>query len=254
MANAKHELDVFSLEPVEVYKLVLDGTLKKFPMYYLDKIKCKTILRYVVLEKYKYSREDILKLNRNFLSDNKMGGFKNFFDTQIYKMLSYSFPELEIKPWELTKVYPNYWKDKDNQKEFIIWVAEKEGLDLNSKQDLRKLTADVIQRYGGSKPLVHSGGEYELLKSVTGDKYKEWEIIAISSWSKEKAIDAVKWLVEERLNITLEQACDLKTSDFMENNLDGMLQKVFKHSILAALNTAYPNKFIRESARGIKCK
>ena len=241
------------LHPIQVYNLVRSGKLKKFPNNYLDQGAVKTIVRRVVLDEMKFTRDDIIKkVDQSFLSKHYMGGFRKFFDTKTHNLLDYCFPELEIKAWELTKVTPGYWKKEENIRAFLIWVMEKEKINPNSKKDLRRLTAAMIRKHGGGKLLKMEKDVYTLINTVTCGKFKEWEIMKLRVWDKEKAISAIKWLVEEKMGYTLEQACKLTANDFRRNNLDGLLQKCCNHSVVEALNLAYGDCFIRINARKVE--
>ena len=241
--------DYFSMRPIDVYKLVATGELKKFPNHYLDKDNVKEIVRYIFLRVYGFSRQDVIdKVNHNFFQEIYLGGARKIFDTQDYLLISYCFPEWDIKPWEYNKrVIDNFWLDKNNQKDFIVWIAKKEEIELKDKKDFLKITAQMINKYGGSKAMKYGGGVYGLLDSVCPGRFKEWEITKVNRWDEKKSIIAIKWLVEERLCLNKQQACNLKTKDFMDNDLDGMLQNVCNHSILYALNLAYPGTFVRNS-------
>ena len=243
-----------SLAPLEMYSLVVKGRYKKFPNNYLDKESIKVMVRYLILDSYNYTREDVLaKVNQTFFSTNQLGGARKFFNNGYVEMLIYCFPEWELKPWEFRQVNNNsFWKDTKNQKDFICWVAQKEGLDITTKEGLRKLTAQVLSKYGGGKCMVHAGGLFELLNTVAQGRYKKWEITKMVSWSTEDVIIATKWLIEEKLQYSPEQVCNIKIADFAKYNLDGMLQKACKHSIIEALELAYPGKYYRDGIRGIK--
>lgn len=243
----------FKMHPLEVYNLVATGELKKFPDHYLDKDNIKEIVRHLFLNVYHFSREDIIKkVNHKFFEKIYLGGVRKKFNTKDYLVIEYCFPELDIKPWEYCGSVPNnFWCDKKNQKEFVLWIAKKEGIKLKDKYGFLKITAQVINKYGGSKAMKHAGGVYGLLDSVYPGKYKEWEITKVSYWNEEKAIPAIKWLVEERLTLTKEQVCNLKVKDFADNDLDGMLQNVCHHSIIYALNLAYPGVYVRDGIRSI---
>lgn len=245
--------DYSMYHPLEVYNLVRRGDLKKFPNNYLDKSVVKIIVRHVVLVEMKFTRKDIIKnVDYPFMARNYMGGFRKLFDTKMYYLIDYCFPEMEIKAWELAKVTPGFWENEENIRAFLIWVMEKEGIDPNSKKDLRRLTAAVIRKHGGGKLLKTEPDVYAILNIVVCDRFKEWEIMKLRAWDKEKAIAAIKWLVEEKMGYTLEEACELKSDDFRRNNLDGLLQKCCNHSVIEALNLAYGDCFVRESAKKIR--
>lgn len=243
------------MPPLQVYELVTRGELKKFPNNYLDKEAIKEIIRYVILVVNKYSRKDILsKVDHKFFMDNFLGGARKFFDKSNTYMLIYCFPEWDLHAWEFKNVPPGFWEIVKNRREFVIWIANRIGVDPYTKEGLREITAAIVNKYGGSKPLVYAGGLYELLNTVIPGKYKKWEITKIVSWTEEEAVIATKWLVEEKLKYTSEQVCKIKVSDFTANHLDGMLQKKYNHSILNALEAAYPGRYCRTKARGICLK
>lgn len=244
-----------NMRPMEVYKLVVEHKIKKFPLNYLDQDIIKEILRHVILKNYKFTRQEIIeKVTCTFLRDNCMGGFYKFFGCSVPTMLIYSFPEHKLKRWEFKKCSNGFWKDKSNQKEFIVWIAKKEGLDLNKKEDIQKISAEMVMKYGGSKPLVHSGGLYELVNSAISGKFKEWELYKSRAWTEEKVKEATKWLIEEKLKLTPKQVCNLKTEDFYANDLGGMLHNCCNHSVLRALEITYPGMYERHGDRGIKLK
>ncbi len=247
--------DYTKMTPIEVYNLVCLGKLKKFPNHYLDLEAIKEIARHVILDVYGFTREDICKkINQPFLSKNYMGGFARRFEYDTLGLVNHCFPELNIKGWEMVKVKPEFWKDKKNQREFMLYLFEKLNIDPKSKEDLRRLTARDIIKYGGSNALKKTDGYFSLIQTVTKDKFQEWEIIKIRVWDIEKAKTAVRWLVEAKLSLDKSGACNITVKDFKDNNLDGMLQKVFNHSILTALNTTYGDIYYREGIRNIKLK
>lgn len=255
MGKIVKKRDYTKMKPFEVYSLVVRGELKKFPHNYLDKDIIKEIVRHLILVVYNFTREDVIaKANHKFFSDNFLGGARKFFGVSDMTMIIYCFPEWDIKYWEFKEVPPGFWQHVENCKDFVLWVAEKENFDLNTKEGFRKITAKVIYKYAGDKPLSYSGGIFGLLDIVACGKFKKWEITKMVSWSKEDIIDATKWLVEKKLKYTPEQVCNIKIEDFAKNSLDGMLQKGCNHSILEALNLAYPGMYFREGTRGIKLK
>lgn len=247
------KVNYFEMPTLDVYNMVLKGELKKFPNNYLDKNTVKELVRYVVLSQCKYTREDVIeKLNHKFFQERLLGGARIPFDKCENEMIIYCFPEWNIKHWELRKTSPKFWMQPKNQKDFVLWVAEKEGIDLATKEGLRSFTVAHVQKYGGHKAIKYAGGMFELLNTVNCNKYQEWEITKVASWSDEKIVQATKWLIEKKLKYTPEQVCNIKVADFQKYNLDGMLQKGCNHSILYALDLTYPGKYTRDGIRGIR--
>lgn len=234
---------VEGMDPLEVYYMLVKGTLKKFPNGFLDKDIVKLIVRHVILDVYQYDKKKVIKdVGQEFLRQNFLGGARKFFGRSHLELLIYCFPEWDLKLWNFARLTPNFWKSKENRKEFLIWLAEKEGLDLNKKEDLQKITAALMNKYGASAALKYTS-MFELLDSMCEGKYKEWEIVKGLPWNKERARVATKWLIEEKLKLSKEQVCHLTKRDFEENDLSGMLQKACGRRIINALELAYPGVY-----------
>ncbi len=240
----KRAIDLSNFSDLEIYLLIRNGSLDRFPIDFLNKDTCKVILRWLCLNHYHLTRKEICHLNQTFLFKNFIGGFRKIFSYNMFSLIQYSFEDLDIKRWETAKVPNGFWKDRQNQKEFIEWLAKKENLDLTSLKDVSKISAEMINRYGASKARRTAGGVYSLITSATGDRFQEWEILKLDVWTEEKAIKAVKWLVEEKLKWSDEQVYEnLTASVFQENHLGGLLERYCNNSPIKAINLAYPGKF-----------
>ena len=236
----------YSMEPIDVWNLVRRNKLPTFPPRYLDKESCILLVRTLFIDELQLSREKILKTNLRFLSKYQLGGVRIHLGCKMYDILTKCFPELDIKCWELSNVYPNFWKNKKNRTDFIKWVAKKENLDLYNIEDIKKLSIKTINKYGGSIPIKEAGGLFALIYPAIPKKLniKEWQVMKVGIWNKEKAINAIKWLIEEKLNWSDKQVYEnLSASIFYQNNLGGLLSKFCHHSPLEAINLAYPGKF-----------
>lgn len=240
------EKNYYSMEPIDVWNLVRSNKLHSFPPRYLDKGSCKILVRHLILEELHLTREEILKINLHFLSTYQLGGVKIHLGCKIFDIVNFCFPELDIKAWELSNVVPNFWKNKKNRTNFIKWIAKKENLNLSKIEDIKKLSSKLITTYGGSKALKNAGGLYNLIYPAISKKLqlKEWQLIKVNNWNKEKAISAIKWLIEEKLHWTDIQIYEnLSATVFYKHNLGGLLSKFCHHSPLEAINLAYPGKF-----------
>lgn len=243
--NKKQRIDWFSEDPIVVWKTVREGTeLKVFPNNYLNKDTAKLLIRELLLKELKLSRDEMLSINYRFLSNYKLGGTRKFFDNNITDLLIYCFPEFKFHPWEVTKSQPHMWEDENIRSGFIRWVAEKENIDLTNIKDISRFSAIMIQNYGGSKALKYGNGLFELIKPVISPEIKEWQVFKVNKWDKDKAIKAVKWLIEEQLKWSYQDVYEKLTAKvFYKNNLGGLLSKFCHNSPYEAFNLAYPNVF-----------
>ena len=234
----------FNIAPIEMYEFIQDGKISRFPDGYLDKHSAKEILRYIALTKLHMTRKDICeKIDLPFLRKHHISTFRKFWDSQIYQMIAFCFPEFKIFPWELKRVSNSFWKVENNRRNFLIWMANKENLNLGKLEDVRKIKAVMVQKHGGIRALRNSGGLYPLICLATGNSVMEWELDKVNVWTEEKAIRAIKWLIEEKLKWDDEQIYNhLTTKVFEENSLDGLID-LFSNSPIKAINAAYPGRF-----------
>lgn len=241
----KRGLDYVNLTPIEVYDYLVAGKIQTFPNAYVIPENMKPILREVALNRLKLSREEICKnINDEYLKQYYLGGIRKAFNQSIYQMINYCFPELNIKPWELNKIQNGFWAQEQNRKDFMEWLVQKEKINVKSIEELRKIDVKLIEKYGGTKPLVYSGGLYQLILLVAKIDVKEWQVVKVRYWTKEKIIKAVKWMIEEKLMWSEEEVVEkISVNVFREYNLDGMLQKHCNHSPLKALQIVYPGKY-----------
>lgn len=239
------KIDYLDMTPIEVYEYLLDKRLLKFPNNFVTKENMKEIIREVLLNRQKLTREEICdKVNRDYLKKYKLGGARRAFNNNIYELITYCFPEMKIEYWEMNKTENGFWLNAENRLKYIQWLVKKENIDVKSIDDLKKLTSRKITHNHGSKALKYSGGVYELVLMVAEVDVKEWQLVKTSVWTEEKAIKAVKWLIEERLKWTKEEVIEnISVKIFYENDLGGLLTKYCDHSPLKALQIAYPGEY-----------
>lgn len=240
-----------AIPPLDMYDMVLNKELDKFPDRYLDKQACKEIIRYIVIDILHMSREEICQnVALPFLRKYHISTFRKFWDCKIYSMIDFCFPEMKIKPWELTRVSNDFWKNQKNQKDYLLWLIQKYNFDIKNPEDMKKITAQFVIKNHGKRALTATGGIFPLLTLVTGDMYQEWEISKTFKWNDESAKKALKWLFEERLKWNYEQiAKNLSAQTFKDNSLGGLFENYFYNNKLAALNLVYPNIFTRDGLK-----
>lgn len=236
--------DWFSMDPVEVWECLRCGEIKCFPNNFLDQEICKILVRELVLNELKLTREEILDVDQKLFMKYKLGGVRKFFKQKLYIMLQYCFPELEIHSWELKKNTPGLWQNIEVRNDFVRTIAQRENIDLTKKEDISRFSANMIRKYGGSKALKAAGGLFELISPVISPDIKEWEVFKVSKWDEEKAITAVKWLIEDVLQWSHDEVYEnISTRIFYKNNLGGLLSKFCQNSTLVAVNLAYPREY-----------
>ncbi|MBR5227390.1 MAG: DUF4046 domain-containing protein [Clostridia bacterium] len=231
---------------IEVYKSILNGEIKTFPYRYLNKERSRTILRYVALTKYNMTREQICKdITVKFLRKHFIVSINKIFAGDWHHMIDYCFDEMNIMPWELVRVKDGFWEDVNNRKAFVMWVSQKENVDITKADELRKLTGNVLRSYGGQNAIITSGTLFELINLINPMHYKEWEVCTITLWDDDKRKDAIRWLIEEKLRWDEKTVKEqLSTEHFFQNNLRTLFD-YFHHNRNKVLEFAYPGKYSR---------
>lgn len=248
MSNIK---DINLLDAVDVYKLVLERKIKIFPSGFWTKpealensAKC---IKYLFEEKLRFCEQDIKEnLTVKLIKENKLAGMlTSCFNGDSYNAINNAYPN-KFKPWEFKKIYMNNWT-MENSKEATRWLVE-EKLKFSDDELKDKLSYKTFKDNGlGSMlDIFYKKNAYNAINDIYPNKFKPWEFkkIYMSSWTKEKSKEAIKWLIEEKLKLTDEELKnELSQKLFMDNGLSGMLQQCFNNSPYEAVNSVYPNKF-----------
>lgn len=149
------------------------------------------------------------------------------------------------------KRFPSgYWEDDNATNKaigIIKWLLEKH-LNLSRTEILEQVSAKFFINFKlrGMIATLFNDSPIEAVMNCYPNEFKVWEFNKVSSnyWTLETAIEATRWLIEEKYKFSLE---DVKTrcscEFFIENNLGGMLRIVFGGSNTLAIMNTYPGKF-----------
>lgn len=139
------------LEPVEVYKLLLNKSIKCFPMRFfhddIDNFNSKQCLKYLIEEHLKLSDEDILqKINYNLFTTYKLSGMLAIkYDDSPFKAINDIYPN-KFREWQFGNVPRNFWND-ENSKEAIQWLLHTK-LKVNTTEDINKINKKTFKDHG----------------------------------------------------------------------------------------------------------
>ena len=202
--------------------------------------------KWLVEEKLKLSDEELReKLSvRLFTSNSLCGMLDTCFNGSPYQAINTAYPN-KFKEWEFNLVPRNFWT-KEKGVEVTRWLVE-EKLKLSDKELKERLSYKLFVDNGlGGMLTCFNRSPYQAINTAYPNKFKEWEfkLVPQGFWTKEKGIEAVKWLVEEKLKLSDEELKEqLSGKLFVDNGLGGLLYNNFNNSPYLAINTAYPNKF-----------
>lgn len=244
--------DLYKLDAVEIYKLVLKGdVIKTFPKgfwmrpdAYDNASKCVRYLLEVIL---KYSRQEILENNNQSLyKKNKLGGMLAIcFNNSPYQAIDCAYKG-RFKEWEFKIVPMGYWT-KENGVKATRWLI-KEKLKL-SKEELKEQLSNKLfydNGLGGMLNHCFNNSPYLAIESTFPGVFKVWEFknVPMGYWTKENGVKATRWLIDEKLKLSKEEVKkQLSANLFKENSLESMLTYCFKSSPYLAIESAYPGVF-----------
>ena len=241
------------IDIIEMYKEILKGTRKKFvdgtwqrPDAISNAIK---VTKYLIEDKLKLTDEEIKEqLSKYLFKDNNLNGMlKICFNGSPYQVINTTYPN-KFKEWEFKNVPTSFWT-KEKGIEATKWLIE-EKLKLTDEEIKEQLSINLFRDNLNSMLYTcFNNSPYQAINTVYPNKFKEWEFKSTphSFWTKEKGIEATKWLIEEKLKLTDEKLKEqLSINFFKDNKLYGMIQLCFNGSPYQAINTIYPNKFKEE--------
>ena len=197
------------------------------------------------------------KLSEKTFKDNKLGGMlTRVFANSPYAAINNAYPG-KYKPWQFEHVPKSYWT-KERAVEATIWLIE-EKLKWSEDTLLENLSARIFIKngLGGMLVGVFDCSPYAAIDNSYPGKYKPWQFanVPLSYWTKETAAEATKWLIEEKLKWSEEDVVKkLSRKTFYDNGLRGMLTQVFANSPYAAINNAYPGKYVKSDFYGYRSK
>ena len=244
--------ELLEMDPVEVYKLRLNGTITNFPLGFFSEKTLKKddkyarIIRYLIEDVLKCTDEDILKkITSSTLKKYYLGSMLKLIFDSIYDLINHAYPG-RFKPWELNNVPKNYWT-KETAKEAIKWMIE-EKLKWSHDDICKKLTRKIFFENGLDSIFdkEFDGKIYEAINYIYPGQFKPWQLNTVSHdyWNKETAKEATVWLIEENLQWTDDEIRkNLTRKSFRENGLGGMFNIIFNNSTYAAINCIYPDRF-----------
>lgn len=235
---------------IETYKLILDGTLSKFPLYTWSGVDAKhkgaKCIQYLFDEYLHFTEEDIINnISVSFFSKYKLSGMlTQAYKNNIYEAISSAYPN-KFKQWQFI-VASGYWTI-DNARESIKWLIE-EKLKLSSNEEIISLTLKDFKKYGLITPLklFYKSNPIHAFVDIYPEKFKIWNAKDTPNgyWTKENAISAIHYLVEDKLHLSdddIKQKWNNKL--LIENKLGYMMKHIFNNNTYAAIDAAYPGKF-----------
>lgn len=126
------EKGINTYTPEQWYEFMFKGIINAIPTEISTRKNWIKIFKYVVNKNNLSNREDILKIDTNFIKKYKLTTAQSKIDSKVYEIINICFPELQILPWELKVTNWNYFKNKNNIIKAVDWLLEKNNIDINT--------------------------------------------------------------------------------------------------------------------------
>jgi hypothetical protein len=181
-----------------------------------------------------------------------------FFNSSPYLALRYTYPEL--KPWSMSSMPSDYWNGVRGKKKAVNALLKalfKSNYDLCDYPII--VSDEFIDRIGLSAPFKRyfKSNAYLFLDAAFPDTFKPWEMAVTPKGyfdeDADVAREAVRWLVEKRLNIDIANMSEIDVwhervskrinrGTFERNGLCGLLSR-YDNSPERLVRMTYPGKF-----------
>lgn len=245
--------------PVCLYKDILKGEVKTFPsgyfLYDTDRSASKEIVRFFLEEYLGYrTRQDILmKVRLDDFRKNKLGGLINLvYQTSPSRAAMDAFPEYKMLPWEFHECHNSYWKGEAGITRAIEAFHEvfHNRMGISSKEDIKPyMNHESITELGlhGAFKRGFNSSLYTCAEFCFPGMFQPWELgshVDNGFWTEEKGIKALKWLLEEELNLTRDEIPHTLNRELLKKyDLYGMIQRCFNGNKETAIDKTYPGVY-----------
>lgn len=246
----------------EIYQEILDGKRSRFPPNTWkedsDRELSKRVTKYLIETILKWNEEDIKqKWNTPLIIKYRLlGALKHGYDNSPYKMIEDLYPN-RFKEWEFSMTPNNFWT-KEKALVALRWTIE-EKEKLTSFQLLQVYSVKWLTIHNLISPcqIFWNNSPYSMINELYPGQNKEWEykFTPTGFWTEKKALEALKWTIEEKEKLTEEQLLSMYTQRWLiKHKLWTPLRRYWKGSPYNMLNTLYPNRYAKDMLKGYKNK
>lgn len=244
---------VYVYKSFDVIEAAYPGRFKPWEMkstpnsYWRNLENCINATRWLILEKLKWTKEDIMeKFNNNVFKENEFTGLLKWgWNGESYNAIALSFYEYDFKPWELRSIQITNLS-KEEGITAIRWYIE-EKMQWTEEEIKKNWRSRTISKDGIARIIktVFNNSMYEAINTSYPNRFKPWELaLPRTYWNFESAKEAMKWLVEEKLQFDPKEALSkLSYEDVYSNNLRAMLEIGFKTNLEEAIKLTFPKYY-----------
>jgi hypothetical protein len=238
----------FDNSPYKAISLLYPGRFREWEVTNIGKgfwnrEKAIEATRWLFDEKLKWSEAEVIeRITSQTFADNDFNGMlRTCFDGSPYKVVEALYPGKYEK--RDMKFLPNgYWTKENAIKEIRDLFDNR--LKWSHNDIAQKLNSSTLTKKGYYAKVFNSSAVAAVNAAYPGE-FKEWEFKNFKriEWTKEKLIEAVKWLIESRLKWSEEEVKKkIAGSVFIENDLYRVIE-LYNFNPFKAVMEAYPGKY-----------
>jgi len=217
--------------------------LQSVPQDFWTEHTVKEAITWLIEEKLEWHPNDVRENlgTMTFKENNLEHMLRQFFKFSPHAALEAAYPG-EYLPWEIKHTPKNYW-NTDTGVTATRWLIE-EKLQWSRQQVCDHLDKHEFIKAGLGGMIHHIFGNspYAAIEAAYPGQYKPWELgkTPRGYWNDDTAKMAVRWLVEEKLGLSIDEARNVITRHhFKAHNLGHALKHYFGDSASSALNAVY---------------
>jgi hypothetical protein len=198
--------ELSQLPVVNLYKELISGKRKALPSGTWEKDENVIILvRYALEVNLGLKKEQIPKINRSVIKEQKLWGALNRFKS-VRKLIQFVYPG-RYNEFDFSRVPVNYWNNIQNIRDRLEWHLRREGIRI--EEIPQKVNRDLLVKWGLSNPLKRYGDSpFRLMNALYPGIFKEIDFKKIpegyandKQFLKEQFMDMLR-----KENIPLEEA------------------------------------------------
>jgi len=233
----------------EIYQEILDGKRRNFPQYTwsedVDRELAKRITRYLIEVVLDWDTEQIINgWTRELLVKYKLGGMLSIaYNGCLNPPLHDAYPD-RFKEWQL-RVAPNGYWTAENSLDALKWTIE-------VKEQLKQVyEISWLRKHNLSTPLkvFWNTQPFTMLNDLYPGRFKPWELNKTPNgyWTRENALEALKWTIEVKLKLSDEELKKVYSYEWIKQvGLRTPLVIFWNKNGFKMLNTLYPSRYTRD--------
>ncbi|MEC2351840.1 DUF4046 domain-containing protein, partial [Bacillus toyonensis] len=178
------------------------------PLNFWTKEKGLEALKWTIETKEKLTDEQLFEVYTiNWLKQHNLApACQIHWRNSPYSMLNALYPN-RFKEWMFKVTPSNFWTREKGLEDFRWTREEKEK--LTNKQLLCVYNQPWLNRHKLNTPMKRywNGSPYAFLNALYPGIFKEWDMkmTPLNFWTKEKGLEALRWTIEEKEQLTDEQ-------------------------------------------------